>query len=177
MRFATPPSQDRIDAFQKKLKIMVACLLFVVAMVFLLQASFELWARRGFLTVSGTVDAIVRYDAVWPEDRGVMVSDFFHQNLGSLVDYHYVIGSMTYTGRDTVSNNRPPSNRAVASPAVKKGEVRDVFVSSVDPKISRLPRPLAYPLIVGGALFLVGLFLFLMRNDKTPPYYQQGVTE
>lgn len=168
MRFATPPSQERIDAFQKKLKLVFAILAFLGAFIVLSQASLELWARRGFEGVPGIVDSIIRWNATSTDSA---VHDFFYQDVGALTQYRYTIASTTYTGQDIVSSNRLPTKRTVAAPAVAKGQVRTILVSRSNFAISRFPRPVAYPLFVGLALLAVGLFLVCMRNDKTPHYY------
>ena len=177
MRFATPPSQDRIDAFQAKFKMVGAGVLVLIALVFLTQAALEIVARRGFSMSSGTVNQVIRYDVVFPEGAGRQIRDFFYQNFGAQIEYRYQVGSNSYVGRDTVSNNRAPSKQAVSRSAVKKEDVLPLLISDADPKKSRLPRPLAYPLEVGIPLFLLGAFLFSMRNDKTPPYYMQNVEQ
>lgn len=171
MRFGPIPSQDRVDAFQKKLKLVFAVFAFVAAFPFLTQAGLELAARRGFSSVSGTVDSIQSYSDTSPDQSVPWLRALVHQNIGVPVTYHYTVDQQTYTGQDTVSSNRSPSKRAVSTYAVTKGQTRTILVSKNNPSISRIPRPVAYPSAVGVALSLVGLFLVWMRNDKTPHYY------
>lgn len=177
MHFAPLPSQDRVNAFQKKLKLTISGLVLCVSFLFLSQAVLELFARQGFSPMSGTVHSIISYHNTFPGQKGVWTSNFFHQNFGTSIEYQYIAGSATYVGRDTISNNHPPSKRATPAFGVKKGDVLEVLVSNADPEVSRLPRPFAYPLGVGGLLFLTSVYLFAMRNDKTPPYYMQNIED